>query len=549
MGRGERKHMKRANKILALLIATLTVTALLPFSAIVAAAAEKPPIESIEITVDHEIEPATGETPTPESDFKIEGVNGLGNKAGYDLILHTDWYRTDDPEINLAYAENFDSHPVFIGGYYYVLKVRIYSFGNHIDSNTVYTIKTPTKTYECGPIYKTGSDFRGADLVFNERTEGEAKKHFGQTVINVSGYAEGAKAQDIILTVTSEGASLFSYEIYCDTDDKTLDPTDVIEKGKRYAVLFTLMTKDGYTVTEFGADFYYNKTVTDANGRGAVKLRTDSSSSPNHEFINLYYMLTPIMDDPKQITVDSMRLKYYETGGVIDDMRLTFNSDMLTTDVNGEFSEFICEIKGNEDDVIDAHEEFYFILDAKIEPGYSIDGIDKNMFVLNGITPDFLAVYDFDNLIIGYKLPVLHEPTTEWKSDADSHWNECACGDKENLAAHTDTDNDEKCDACSCGMPVQVPDIETNNGEDSGNENNGTKGNAGGGANGGGLGTGAVIGIVIGTALFASAGSFAACWFLMKKKVELLVASAKRPSEAENTKLEESPSSDEERNE
>jgi hypothetical protein len=521
--------MKR-KKILSLLLALLMVATVLPFSALAVSAAETSPIKSVEITVDCEIAPVTGEAPISESHFKIEGVNGLGNKAGYDLILYTDWYRTDDPEINLVYAEHFDSHPVFIGGYYYVLKVKIYSFGNHIDSNTVYTIKTPTKTYECGPIYKTGSDFRGADLVFNERTEGEAKKHFGQTVINVSGYAEGAKAQDIILTVTSEGASLFSYEIYCDTDEKTLGPTDVIEKGKRYAVLFKLMTKEGYTVTEFGADFYYNKTVTDANGRGAVKLRADTSLSGSYEFMDLYYPLTPIMDDPKQITVDSMRLKYYEIGGAIDDMRLTFNSDMLTTDVNGEFSEFICEIKGNKDDIIDAHEEFYFILDAKIEPGYSIDGIDKNMFVLNGITPDYLAVYDFDNLIIGYKLPVLHEPTAEWKSDADSHWNECACGDKENLAAHVDTDNDEKCDVCSCGMPVQVPDIETNNGEDRGNENNG------------GLGTGAVIGIVIGAVLLASAGSFAACWFLMKKKFEVLVASAKRPPEAENTKVEESPS-------
>jgi hypothetical protein len=537
-------------KFLSLLLALLTVAAVLPFSVFAVSAAETSTIKSVEITVDCEIAPVTGEAPISESHFKIEGVNGLGNKAGYDLILYTDWYRTDDPEINLAYAENFDSYPVFIGGYYYVLKVRIYSFGNHIDSNTVYTIKTPTKTYECGPIYKTGSDFRGADLVFNERTEGEAKKHFGQTVINVSGYAEGAKAQDIIFTVTSEGASLFSYEIYCDTDEKTLGPTDVIEKGKRYAVLFKLMTKEGYTVTEFGADFYYNKTVTDANGRGAVKLRTDSSSSPNHEFIDLYYPLTPITDGLKQITVDFMLLKHYEAGGAIDDMRLSFNSDMLTTDVNGEFSEFICEIKGNKDDIIDAHEEFYFILDAKIDPGYSIDGIDKNMFVLNGITPDYLAVYDFDNLIIGYKLPILHEPTAEWKSDANGHWNECACGDKANLAAHADMNNDEKCDACSYDMPVQVPDIETNNGEDSGNENNGTEGNVGGGANGGangsangsGLGAGAVIGIAIGVALLAAVGGFAACWFLVKKKVAVLVASAKRPPEAEEGKVKESPS-------
>lgn len=30
-----------------------------------------------------------------------------------------------------------------------------------------------------------------------------------------------------------------------------------------------------------------------------------------------------------------------------------------------------------------------------------------------------------------------HTYTTDWKSDKDSHWHECTCGDKKDTAAHT----------------------------------------------------------------------------------------------------------------
>ena len=41
-----------------------------------------------------------------------------------------------------------------------------------------------------------------------------------------------------------------------------------------------------------------------------------------------------------------------------------------------------------------------------------------------------------------------HSYGTEWKSDKDNHWNECACGDKANTAAHKDENSDGKCDVC-----------------------------------------------------------------------------------------------------
>lgn len=56
-----------------------------------------------------------------------------------------------------------------------------------------------------------------------------------------------------------------------------------------------------------------------------------------------------------------------------------------------------------------------------------------------------------------------HAHSTEWKSDKDNHWNECACGDKANTAAHSDTNNDGKCDTCghNVGLPADPSSPQT----------------------------------------------------------------------------------------
>ena len=41
-----------------------------------------------------------------------------------------------------------------------------------------------------------------------------------------------------------------------------------------------------------------------------------------------------------------------------------------------------------------------------------------------------------------------HEFSTEWKTNAIEHWHECSCGEKHDLANHTDEDNDWVCDTC-----------------------------------------------------------------------------------------------------
>ena len=53
-----------------------------------------------------------------------------------------------------------------------------------------------------------------------------------------------------------------------------------------------------------------------------------------------------------------------------------------------------------------------------------------------------------------------HNVGTEWKSDKDNHWNECACGEKANNAAHKDENMDGKCDVCeyNVGTATTNPD-------------------------------------------------------------------------------------------
>ena len=47
-----------------------------------------------------------------------------------------------------------------------------------------------------------------------------------------------------------------------------------------------------------------------------------------------------------------------------------------------------------------------------------------------------------------------HAYGTEWKKDANNHWNVCSCGEKANKAAHTDANVDGKCDVCAYNVAV-----------------------------------------------------------------------------------------------
>ena len=81
---------------------------------------------------------------------------------------------------------------------------------------------------------------------------------------------------------------------------------------------------------------------------------------------------------------------------------------------------------------------------------------------VNGSSVGTVATYTFNDVVANATITVefevdtvshTHDYGTTWKSNENNHWNECACGDKANVAPHADTNNDEKCDACSYAMP------------------------------------------------------------------------------------------------
>ena len=99
-----------------------------------------------------------------------------------------------------------------------------------------------------------------------------------------------------------------------------------------------------------------------------------------------------------------------------------------------------------------------------------------------------------------YGNTVAHSHGSEWKTDANNHWNECACGDKANTAPHADEDNDGKCDTC---------DYEMGNAENPGENIEPEKT---------GLSGGAIAGIAVGSVAVVGLGGFSLFWFVIKKK-------------------------------
>ena len=112
----------------------------------------------------------------------------------------------------------------------------------------------------------------------------------------------------------------------------------------------------------------------------------------------------------------------------------------------------------------------------------------------------------------------IHDYGTTWKSDENNHWNECACGDKANVAPHADENNDGKCDVCDYTMQTSNPPVEPGNPDEPSNPGNPDQPEIKPVEEKGGLSGGAIAGIVIGSVAVAGLGGFAIFWFLIKKK-------------------------------
>ena len=101
-----------------------------------------------------------------------------------------------------------------------------------------------------------------------------------------------------------------------------------------------------------------------------------------------------------------------------------------------------------------------------------------------------------------------HEAGVEWMQDEISHWHICAaCGEKADLAEHTDTDENGKCDVCAYS--------ETVNG---GSENNGDNENDAPVSDEAGLAGWAIALIVVGSVLVLGGAGFCVYWFVIRKK-------------------------------
>ena len=102
------------------------------------------------------------------------------------------------------------------------------------------------------------------------------------------------------------------------------------------------------------------------------------------------------------------------------------------------------------------------------------------------------------------------------KYDEENHWNECVCGDKTNVNAHTDSDSDGVCDICGYVVggaeseppASSEPPKTSEQPESSGELEEESKGLSG----------GAIAGIIVGSVAVAGVGGFAIFWFVIKKK-------------------------------
>ena len=117
-----------------------------------------------------------------------------------------------------------------------------------------------------------------------------------------------------------------------------------------------------------------------------------------------------------------------------------------------------------------------------------------------------------------------HSYGSEWQKNADEHWNECACTDKANKAAHADGNGDGKCDTCEYQMATVTPDPDPDPTPDPAPDNtpdiapDNTPENAPTPDEKEGLSAGAIVGIILGSVATVGIGAFAVIWFVIKKK-------------------------------
>jgi hypothetical protein len=465
-------------------------------------------IREIEISTANEIHPITGAKVSGSDAFTVVSVNGKTAENDAAVISGVYWYFNDSTDFENSGIDYLQDE--FLGGYYYDMEIGI----NCVNSYSYFAdtvkliIKTPTKTYE-QTIEADEYDYSiHPEFVFEEKTEGEPLKEIGDITIKPTGHTLGGKIGDIGFTIEGEGieSRVADIVVYNVTDDKEASDLEVFEAGKVYTVSFMMTPKEGYNIVKFDQDYSNISFVTD---HGTYNGIANLDYAPYSGQVLWTLFTLPILgENLKPIGKPTISLENYELGKKASDVTVNFECDGLifapgteSVYVNKDF---------DFDRVIGKDDRVLLSMRLNLKDGYSFEGINKAMFAINGIAPiDVLVVSGMMGpstvILLGYELPTFHDHTSEWKTDATNHWNECACGDKANVAPHADANNDEKCDVCEYNMsnePGTTPGTDDPNTPDDND----------------GLGAGAIVGIVIGSVLVVGIGGFAIFWFVIKKK-------------------------------
>lgn len=490
-------------------------------------------IKSIEITSTVEIDPVIGEFPeTNPGNFTVTKVNGdasLVNEID-EIYLYWNFSDTNDPEsYNWLYNPGDKK---FLGGYYYefnidftIAELSDYIFGEDVEV----TLITPTKTIKSAYSSAQSDHYVEVYWTFDHKTEGEPLKYIGDTTVSISGYEPGATAGEVAIMIQGEGTKFVNlygttYYFYNYTDDDYLEANDTFEEGKSYSLGFDLYCQPGYTVADFTLN-YLNITM-----NGFTPSYADYDFDAGNEYVDLEFIL-PLFEGTEKVSAPTMSFENYEIGHKFEDVTFNFSGNGLSVDTTygmgycaGDgYIWFIDAPFGESDSVIEKDEKYVFAVRMFVTEGYGIDGITKEMFVLNGITPYALSVgRDYDNecliVVATYELPVLHEEEEGWHYDATHHWGECECGERINIEAHECTDGTGKCDMCGYAMyeptpgttPGATPGTPTDTTPESGDTTDLDKKD--------GLGAGAIVGIVAGALVLLGGGGFAIFWFVIEKK-------------------------------
>ena len=472
--------------------------------------------------------PEVGETKdvmefTPDSltyggEYKMVG-------RGFQKYTGTEWVDASDTE-SLEYGVKYRVNLVLAPN-------EGYAFADSITSDDV------TFNGEAG-IFETLISGVGYASIFYEFSYEAPATDYGITIAKKN----GTETVGVLITEENYADVLGDGTVSYDPTTNTLTLNGYVYSGEGvlvddggYMAIMADIPIEGLTIVLVGTN---SITVSGSDsagmvffGSGDLTIKGNGSLAIN----SIMYGIT-VQTDSGKIIIESAKLNTTTTGAMAIGIQA---NDFIMNSGNLKISASMIGIGTTEEDGICINGGLVEI--DTVIGGYAFIYADLHLFTFNPIKPDlsgYVGAYemtaginadgndatDFNESYLSSYKYVKIEPThvhdhgTAWESDANEHWNECACGDKANKAAHTDSNNDGKCDTCEYqmtggGSNTETPDNPNNPNNTPENPNNTPDDPS---DDKDGLGAGAIVGIVIGSVAVVGIGGFAIIWFVIKKK-------------------------------